>query len=182
MSAERSHLSPGSALELAESLLDALAEDARLENGRLVIRLDAGSIPEAARRLRDDDRLSFKYLSFVTGVDYRTRLDAVYVICSLKHPVIAELKAALDPGRPAVPTVSDVWSTAVWHEREAYDLLGIEFEGHPDLRRILTREDFGVFPLRKESQPRREERRERQWQDIGPPVRLPGEAGRSGRS
>ncbi len=182
MSADRSVPGSAEAAELAEDLLAGLATDVYQEKDRIVIALMPDVLPEAALRLRDHARLSFKYLSFVSGIDYEDRMDAIYILRSVNHQVVAELRVRLDRGQPVVPTVSNVWSTAGWHEREAYDLLGIVFEGHPDLRRILTRGEDGVFPLRKDAQPHRVRRDEWRFDGIAEPRRLPGEGGREQRS
>ena len=170
------------ALEQAEALLSGAGAQARLARGRIVVMLAAANLIEAAALLRDDEKLSCTYLSFVSGVDYPDRMEAVYILRSLEHQQLLELRVRLDRDRPSVPTVSGIWSTAEWHEREAYDLLGIVFEGHPDLRRILTRGEEGVFPLRKDARPHRIQRDEWRFDGIGAPKRLPGEAGRSERS
>lgn len=162
-------------LELAGTLLEGVAEEIRAEKGRMVIRVKAADVPAAARKLRDDGRLSYKYLSFVSAVDYGSRFEAIYILRSADHPVTTELRAALDGEDPVVPTVSDIFSTAGWHERETCDLLGIHFDGNQDLRRILTRDSFEGYPLRKDAVPVRQKRPEWKWEGIAPPVRLPGE-------
>jgi NADH-quinone oxidoreductase subunit C len=105
--------------------------------------------------LRDDPATSFRYLSSISGVDYlpaSPRFAAVYHLYSHLYKNRVALKVFCpNDENPALPTVVPVWSTADWHEREAYDLLGIKFVGHPDLRRILTPPECeGYFPLRKD--------------------------------
>jgi NADH-quinone oxidoreductase subunit C len=78
------------------------------------------------------------------------RFQVVYHIFSLKNRFRLRLKISLDESDLRVPTVSSVWSTANWHEREAYDMFGIIFEGHPDLRRLYMPDEFEYFPLRKD--------------------------------
>ncbi len=105
--------------------------------------------------LRDDPGLAFDFLSDVTGVDRlllpepSPRFEVVYHLYSLQYRRRIRLKVRVDNGQ-AVPTVTDLWPTANWHEREVYDLLGVTFEGHPDLRRILTPDDWEGHPLRKD--------------------------------
>ncbi|MBM4287865.1 MAG: NADH-quinone oxidoreductase subunit C [Deltaproteobacteria bacterium] len=105
--------------------------------------------------LRDDPDTSFRYLSSISGVDYlptSPRYAAVYHLYSHQYKKRLALKAfCANDELPALPTVVPVWSTADWHEREAFDLVGIKFIGHPDLRRILTPPECeGYHPLRKD--------------------------------
>ncbi|NTW23408.1 MAG: NADH-quinone oxidoreductase subunit C [Lentimicrobium sp.] len=102
------------------------------------------------KRIKEDVTLAFDYLFCVTGVDYADHLQMVYHLESILHKHILVVKVKTD-GRetPEVDTVSDIWPTAEFHEREAYDLLGIKFNNHPDLRRMFLDENWG-FPLRKD--------------------------------
>lgn len=109
-------------------------------------------LADAARYLRDDSALQFNYLMCLSGVDYGPgqNLGVVYHIQSmtLMHQIV--LKVDLPRESPTVPSVALIWRTADWHEREAYDLFGIRFEGHPDLRRIFLPDDWEGHPLRKD--------------------------------
>ena len=125
---------------------------------------------EVAEVLRNDDALAFDYLNCITGVDYleidpkkatktgwQPHLEVVYHLLSLRHRHRLVVKIQLprglndQPGNlPQVPSVTSVWSTANWHEREVYDLIGVEFTDHPGLRRILCPEDWQGHPLRKD--------------------------------
>jgi NADH-quinone oxidoreductase subunit C len=102
--------------------------------------------------LRKDPELAFDYLECITGVDYPDlkKIVVVYHVFSytLKHRVV--LKAFLDREDPVMPTLVNVWSVANWQERECFDLLGVLFEGHPDLRRLLMPDDWEGHPLRKD--------------------------------
>jgi len=106
---------------------------------------------EVCRFLRDDPVLQFTYCACVSGVDDRATFWVVYHLHSIpgNHDAILKTDAG---GRedPWVPSVCEVWPGADWHEREAYDMYGIRFEGHPDLRRILLPEDWPGYPLRKD--------------------------------
>jgi NADH-quinone oxidoreductase subunit C len=117
---------------------------------------------EIALFLRDDERLGFDWLRCITGLDHieDKQLTAVYDLHATGRPEKPDgmwtlrneiaIKIHVDRDAPHVPTVSDVWPTADWHEREAFDLLGIIFDNHPDLRRILCCEDWVGHPLRKD--------------------------------
>jgi NADH-quinone oxidoreductase subunit C len=125
---------------------------------------DPKIIGELAPFLRDDPRLRFDLLSLISTVDYPPQpgsadgktparegvIEAVYILDStvFRHRLIA--KARLDRESPRIATVENVWRTADWHEREAFDLMGIVFEGHHNLVRILCAEDWEGHPLRKD--------------------------------
>jgi len=100
--------------------------------------------------LKEDKDLAFDYLICVTGVDHADHLQMVYHLESThhKHMLVVKVKTT-DRQNPVVETVSDIWPTAEFHEREAFDLLGITFSNHPDLRRLFLDENWG-FPLRKD--------------------------------
>jgi NADH-quinone oxidoreductase subunit C len=102
--------------------------------------------------LRDDPELCFNFLSDLCGVDYperKPRFDVVYNLYSISKNHRVRLKIRVDDGEN-VPSVTSIWSAANWHEREVFDMFGIRFEGHPDLRRILMPEDWEGHPLRKD--------------------------------
>jgi NADH-quinone oxidoreductase subunit C len=109
-------------------------------------------IAEVCRFLRDEPALQFDCLSNLSGVDYpkQGHIQVVYHLFSyrLRHWIVLKVNASRD--NPVVPTVSDVWSAANWQEREVFDLLGVDFAGHPDMRRILMPEDWPGHPLRKD--------------------------------
>jgi len=102
--------------------------------------------------MREDSRLRFNYLACLSGVDYADgRLGVVYNLESVaEHKHKLAVKVFCDKDDPRIPSVAEIWLTADWHEREAYDMYGIVFEGHPDLRRILCPEDWEGYPLRKD--------------------------------
>ena len=101
-------------------------------------------------KLKSDSQLQFDYLVCQSGVDYPTFMQVVYHLesTSLKHFLVVKANTA-DRETPALDTVSDIWPTAEFHEREIYDLLGVKFNNHPDLRRLFLDETWG-FPLRKD--------------------------------
>lgn len=97
--------------------------------------------------------LDFNYLSNLTAVDYQEYFEVVYHLISLEDNTKLEVKVEIeDRTEPSIPTVTNIWRTADWQEREVYDLFGIDFIGHPDLRRILLPDHFTEHPLRKDYQ------------------------------
>ncbi|HID64376.1 MAG TPA: NADH dehydrogenase (quinone) subunit D [Anaerolineae bacterium] len=123
--------------------------------GETTVELRADDLVEVCRFLRDDSELKYEMLTHVTGVDYSAmglnpRFATVYELYSLEHRRRLRLKVPLASNPPAVPSVTPIWPGANWHERETYDLMGIVFEGHPDLRRIMMPDDWQGHPLRKD--------------------------------
>ena len=132
--------------------------------------VDAGDLVEVCRFLRDDEQLQFEMLNCISGVDFlepdpkkvaksgfEPHTEVVYHFSSLSQRHRFTLKVTLPRWKddkagqlPEVPSLSDVWKVADWHEREVYDLNGIWFTGHPDLNRILLAEDWVGHPLRKD--------------------------------
>jgi NADH-quinone oxidoreductase subunit C len=115
-------------------------------------------IAHVCLELRDNANTYFDFLSSLTGVDYGLeagRFGVVYHLASIPYQTQLTLKVSKENSRdlndlPAFPSITAIYRTADWHEREAYDLVGIFFEGHPDLRRILLPDDWEGFPLRKD--------------------------------
>ena len=100
--------------------------------------------------LKENPELRFDYLMSLSAVDWPDRFDVVYHLYSIPHRHYVTLKVKVDKQKPLVPSVTSVWKAANWQEREVYDMFGIEFDGHPDLRRILLEPDWEGFPLRKD--------------------------------
>ena len=111
---------------------------------------DASKILDICRFMHDDERLKMDHLELLAGVDFKDRMEVVYVLNSLEYNHRYTLKCRLPRENPTIRTVESVWKVANWHEREAYDMFGIVFEGHSDLRRILCPDDWEGFPLRKD--------------------------------
>jgi NADH-quinone oxidoreductase subunit C len=103
-------------------------------------------------RLRD---LGFEYPDCCSGVDWRDRFEVVYHLSSLRFPTKAAVRVSVNRDDPVMPAMANLWPGFNWHEREVYDLFGVRFEGHPDLRRILLPEDWVGYPLRKDYQDER---------------------------
>ena len=114
------------------------------------INVEPTAIKEISMFLRDEAGLEFDYMANLTGMDNKDSLGIVYHLYSMQYKHRIVLKVKLNREKPAVPTVERVWKTANWHEREVYDMFGVEFENHPDLERILCPEDWEGFPLRKD--------------------------------
>ncbi|HYP68883.1 MAG TPA: NADH-quinone oxidoreductase subunit C [Thiobacillaceae bacterium] len=144
---------------LREQLGGALASEV-MAQGELTIILNADQVPQAMQVLRDHPDLRFAQLIDVCGVDYRDhgdgtweglRFAAVYHLLSVEHNWRLRVRVFCpDDELPKLASVIDVWPSANWQEREAFDLFGIVFEGHPDLRRILTDYGFIGHPFRKD--------------------------------
>jgi NADH-quinone oxidoreductase subunit C len=121
--------------------------------GDLTVTVRKEKIVQVCRFLRDDAELSFDMLIDLCGVDFyrpEGRFEVVYNLYSLKNKRYVRLKVVVDEETSVVDTVTSVWSGADWHERETYDMFGITFTGHPDLRRMYMPEDYEHYPLRKD--------------------------------
>lgn len=121
--------------------------------GELTIVVPREHLRYVAEFLAGDPELKFDFLSDLSGVDHfpvEPRFEVNYHLLSLGRSERVRLKVRVEGANPVVATVTPVWPTANWHERETFDLLGVRFEGHPDLRRILMPEDWEGHPLRKD--------------------------------
>ncbi len=115
----------------------------------LVVRSD--SLPDVARFLKDTEGLDFDFLNFITAVDYYDHFEVVYWLSSLEHNHSLTIKTrCYDRENPITPSVVGLWQGADFQEREIYDLFGIKFEGHPNMKRIFLWEGFAGHPLRKD--------------------------------
>lgn len=137
-----------------------LDSHSRLGNDTVVIQGER--LPEIVERLRDDESTAMDMLRAITCVDYlkrQPRFEVIYVLYSLTHKHMLTLRVVVDEQDCQVPTISHLYGCAGWNEREVWDMYGIEFTDHPDLRRVLLYEEFEGHPLRKDyekqaSQPR----------------------------
>ena len=138
--------------ELKEKISAFVPNAAWEENPQwLTVEINSGHWLELAKKLRDDSGLYFDYLFCLTAIDWKTHFTMVYHLQSTKHHHIIEVKARIDDRvNPSIDSVSRIWRTAEFHEREAYDLFGIKFNNHPDLRRLFLTEDWKGWPLRKD--------------------------------
>lgn len=129
---------------------DAVADWRAVEHGDPFIQIAPVALRDVSQFLRDERDLQFDYLRLITGVDRGERLCSVYHLYSYAHVHAVTLHVEVERVNPRVPSVAEIWPAADWHEREAYDMMGIEYEGHPNLRRILCPDDWEGFPLRKD--------------------------------
>ncbi|MCX8069905.1 MAG: NADH-quinone oxidoreductase subunit C [Thermodesulfovibrionales bacterium] len=150
-------------LQIAELIKDIFPDDV-LEisdfRNQVSLTVTREKAKEILKYLHDDDRLCFDYLVDLCGVDYldkkEPRFEVVYNLFSVKMRHFIRIKVQLKEDTPDEPdnlsleSVIDLWRGADWHERECYDMFGIRFNGHPDLRRVLMPEDWEGFPLRKD--------------------------------
>ena len=116
----------------------------------LNISIEPSEWPDFAYKLRHTPGLDFDFLFCVTGVDWKTHLGMVYHLTSTIHRHNIVVKSKLNRENPEIETVSNIWRTAEFHEREAYDLFGVKFISHPDLRRLFLTDDWKGWPLRKD--------------------------------
>ena len=155
--------------------------DVSENRGQFRVTMDREKIPEALRFLRDDAELKFDFLSDLSALDHygtEPRFRVFYVLRSMKNRDEIVLKCAVPEEDCWVPTVSDLFATANWLEREVWDMFGISFKGHPDLRRILMPEGFDDFPMRKDF-PLQGKRTDQEWAEwvIARAQRLEGQPG-----
>ncbi len=121
--------------------------------GELTLQFDKQYIVDICRFLKEDPDLQYRFCDDITAVDWakrKNRFTVVYHIFSLKSNHRLALKADVDESDCSIESVTSVWSTANWHERETYDMYGIIFKNHPDLRRMYMPEEFEYHPLRKD--------------------------------
>ena len=125
--------------------------------GQLEIQLEAKAVPNVIAFLRNDSELGFNMLIDIVSIDYSAypdwkedRFGVVYLLKSLTLGHRAQLKVMVSESNPEIPTISHLYANANWLEREAFDQIGIRFEGHPNLKRILNHHEFVGHPLRKD--------------------------------
>jgi NADH-quinone oxidoreductase subunit C len=151
-------LTPAEILDKLSSRFGDRVTRARSPNGVDHAVIDRDHVQPILAHLRDDAELAFDVLTDVTAVDYLQlerpeigeRFAVVYQLTSLRHGHRFEIKARVPEDDPTAPSVHELWRSALWGERETHDMYGIEFEGNPDMRRLLMPEDYPGFPLRKD--------------------------------
>ena len=143
----------GSLVEgLKEKFPQAVEETVHFRD-EYTVRIAREHLLEVSRFLKEDPEYGFNFLSDLCGVDYmgrEPRFEVVYHLYSMDHMHRRRMKVSLSEEDLTIPSVTSVWKTANWHERECFDLMGIVFADHPDMRRILTPEGFTDHPLRKD--------------------------------
>ncbi|MCD0487512.1 NADH-quinone oxidoreductase subunit C [Pedobacter sp. MC2016-14] len=121
--------------------------------GLLTIETTKDVITEVLRFLKEDGQANFNFLTDITAVHYPEKkhgIAVVYHLHSMVKRIRIRVKVFIDQHQPTIPTATSLWKGANWMERETYDLFGVKFEGHPDLRRILNMDDLGVHPMLKQ--------------------------------
>lgn len=144
-------------LEIGNLLKDKFPEevkDIKEFRGQVSVTVKRDRILEIMKFLKETPELEFDFLKDLCGVDYLgkkdIRFEVVYTLYSMKHKHMIRIKAEVPEEDCEIDSVIGIWRGADWHERECYDLFGIKFRGHPDLRRILLPEDWEGHPLRKD--------------------------------
>ena len=135
-----------------QTFINSLTPDAVIKEGKqyLEATVAPSAIHQLAKSLKENEESKFDFLFCLTGVDYGTELGVIYHLRSTiyNHSVVLKTRVS-DRDNPLLDSVCDIWETAEFHEREVYDLLGIKFSNHPDLRRLFLDNSWG-FPLRKD--------------------------------
>ena len=133
-------------------VVDSMVVSCAVVRGEIELRVNSTDVPQVLTLLREDRQAAFNQLIDLTAVDYperELRFDVVYLLLSMDNNLRMRLVAAVTSGQP-VPTVTHLYMAANWAERETWDMFGIFFAGHPDLRRLLTDYGFEGHPLRKD--------------------------------
>ncbi len=139
--------------EELKTTIDSLLTNATYEEGGewLIVNAEASAFKSFARHLRYEETLLFDFLFSLTCIDWKTHLTMVYHFDSYTYHHNLVVKVKLDAAEPAIETVSDIWQTANFHEREVYELFGVNFINHPDLRLLILPDGWeGKNPLRKD--------------------------------
>jgi NADH-quinone oxidoreductase subunit C len=134
-------------IKLTELIPSAVFEEG---NEWVTINVEPSNWKTIAQQFRSEENLNFDYLFCLTCVDWKTHLSMVYHLTSTMHRHTLVVKSKLDRNNPEIETVSDIWRTAEFHEREVFELFGVKFLHHPDLRKLILTDDFVGYPLRKD--------------------------------
>lgn len=133
---------------LLEGFPSAVTDFKKLRKGVVRSRIERRDLFKACKMLRD--QLGFEHLSMISAVEYDAKFEIVYHITSYQNKLLIELITSTPKEDPSVDSVSAIWAGANWQEREAFDLMGVKFNNHPKLERILLPKDYLYNPLRKD--------------------------------
>lgn len=162
-------MEPGKIAEIVREAYPSEVKETREFRGQVSVTLKKENIKDIMRYLRTSPELYFDFLRDLCGVDYlgkkEPRFEVVYHLYSIKHRHMIRIKAEVPENDSYIDSVVEIWRGADWHERECYDMFGITFNGHPDLRRILLPEDWEGHPLRKDYQ-LKSDLGEKEWKGI----------------
>ena len=143
----------GHMARLMEQFGDCQPPDTRLADGIPTAIVPPDRLLDVGRFLRDDPDMHYAFLAELNAVDYLERADrfeVTYILHSYDHNSRLRLKVRVGGEEPTVPSAVSLWPAAAWHEREVFDLFGVQFDGHPDLRRLFLPEDWEGHPLRRD--------------------------------
>jgi len=138
--------------ELVEKIIQLIPEAQISDNVKITeVIVPKDKLHTLAKNLKENEDTRFDYLYCVTGVDWSDKFSVVYHLTSTKFNHSVVIKAYIsDRENPEIDSLSDIWRTAEYHEREIFDLFGIRFNNHPDLRRLFLDDDWKGYPLRKD--------------------------------
>ena len=119
-------------------------------NNDEILELGAQDLVRACKLLKESPETNFDFLVLITTIDIKKGYQSIYTLHSTRTKKSLRIKVTLPKSNPIIPTISHLWSTADWFEREAYDMMGIIYTGHPNLKRILNPENWEGYPLRKD--------------------------------
>lgn len=162
-------MEPAKIAEMLREAYPSEVREIREFRGQVSVTVKKGQIKEMMRHLRTSPEFYFDYLQDISAVDYlakkETRFEVVYHLYSLKHRHSIRIKAEVPDDDCSIDSVISIWRGADWLERECFDMMGIRFNGHPDLRRVLLPEDWEGYPLRKDYQ-LKSDLGEKEWHGI----------------
>jgi len=133
---------------LLDHFASAMTDFQRLDRGVMRAKVERRELHKVCKFLKDN--MSFEHISMISAVDYEDRFEIVYHITSYRDKLLLELVTTTPKDDPSVDSISSIWGGADWQERESYDLMGIRFNNHPKLERILLPKDYLYHPLRKD--------------------------------
>lgn len=140
-------------IELVEEEYGDAVLDSHSRQGNDTVIIEKSSVPEVLEMLKTDDRAKMNLLRNISCVDYDHRVprfEVAYILYSIQKKHMLMVRTPVQEDDTTVPTVSHLYKCARWIEREVYDMYGIDFDGHPDMRRVLMYEEFEGYPLRKD--------------------------------